>query len=223
MVVLGEIARNESARRKIDPTTLLLGADTPARYGPAGPHRFSATDIDPTVGHVLIASFVLAGQTGQFARGATAFLRPAVINNDGRLIAFLADQFANGSWGWAGHYPNVHIRRVFALKPVVDASVDQITLNTQGLTDVRTGAHPVPPETTAPGPGERQPIDWKNVGTAATVAAIGSALAAGTSYAITEFHTRRWKQWEPSEESSDKPRLPTSTAAPVEPPGASKS
>ena len=199
-VVVGEITLNESARLKTDPTALLLMNKIKlSYYGAADQGRFASTHQDPTVGHVLIAAFILAGQTDNFSRGTTAYIKPNTINNDTRLIAFLGEKFASNKWGWVGHFPNVNIRHLFGLIPMTDASVDQMTTNQQGLADLRTNTNPPAPQTTCPGPGDKKPINWKNVGTIAAVAVIASLLAAGTSYAVAESHTKRWKDWEPEE------------------------
>lgn len=214
MVVMAEVMSNEGWRTRTNPASLLLTNGTFGR----GANRFAATDKDPTVGHVMIAAAVLAGHTKQFSRGATAFIRPHRVGDKAKTLSFLNEQFNKG-WGWAGHYPNIDIRRLIGLRPSTD-SVDQIALNQEGLAALLSGQNPPPPTTPGPAPGEKQPIDWKKIGTVVAIAGIGSLIAVGTSYAVVETNTRRWKEWEPKESGPGAPSVPPLLEPPETPPPA---
>lgn len=206
LVVLGQAVTNESMRRKTSPAELLL---TKGCYG-KGPDRFSSTDKDPTAGHLVIATFVLSGHAGRFGRGACAYVRPRQVNDLAKTIAFLGQVFREEKWGWAGHYPNIDIRRLFVLVPLKENTADQIMANQQGLADLKDGKNPPPPQLTGPAPWDKQPINWKRVGKTAAIAALGSLTAVGTAYAVAETNTKRWTDWEPpaDNQSANRPELP---------------
>ena len=74
-VVIGEVARNEAQRRKISVSQLLLLNKYRIKaFGTLDHGRWASTKQDPTVGQILVAKFILAGRTGNFAQGATSYI-----------------------------------------------------------------------------------------------------------------------------------------------------
>jgi hypothetical protein len=210
MVVTAECVLNESQLRKISPTQLLLTnkLKLPFYGGVEGHERWASTTTDPTVGHLLIALFVMSGKTEGFARGGTRYVHPDDVKDDPRLFMWLGQQFASGKWGWTGHYPGVNIRKLFVMRPLKETSVEQINENQKGLADLRGSINPPPPTEICPLPGQRK-RDWKKLGPIAAVAGIGALLAAGVGYAVAETNVRRWKEWDPPEtETPDAPEPP---------------
>lgn len=166
-----EIAQNSAIRHRCSfSENLLYNKHGLKLFGNHTQKRRFPTTHDPTVGDVQIASFVLSGMTAGYANGGDMVVVPS---------AGLDQAIKQGVW--VGNIEEISPKRMLVFKKKSTVYPDDIKKNQEAIK-----ALSAPEEQT----------DWKDgVAPLAAVLAISSAFAAGTSYAMAEFNSRRWKDW----------------------------
>jgi hypothetical protein len=113
-VAIAEAARNEAARRNKSVTELLLiNNKGRSLYGRQNQGRFAGTSIDPTVGDIKIADYVLRKRTN-LSYGATKYLHPGGMGD--RLFTVLNDWAKSNVW--VGHIPGILTHKQFMMRRV---------------------------------------------------------------------------------------------------------
>lgn len=177
-VALCEIAQNSAKRHKVSFSDNLFHNSHQIRlYGQRGQGRRFDTSQDPTAGDIMIANFVLSGTTADYALKADQFVVPL------QQLAALPDLLKKSAW--VGPLPGISPWKLLALKhkrvslSKVERENNQLALDMFRSQEVSN-------------PVEALKKDWKPL---AAVLGISTLFAMGTSYAISESHTKRWKTW----------------------------
>jgi len=170
-VALADIAQNSAARHKCSISdNLLHNAHNIRLYGDHTQGRRFPTALDPTAGDIQIANFVLSGVTAGFTHNADM------------VVASPAGMGAAMEQGvWVGPIEGVDPRRMMGFRQKSTIYREDKAQNEAAL------AYLSAPE---------EKLGWRErLVPVAAVAAITTAFAAGTSYAVAEFNNRRWKDW----------------------------
>jgi hypothetical protein len=184
-VAVAEAAVNDSRRKGLSITQYVLKNRHGIKlYGRQRQGREVGTALDPNVGDVRVAKFVLQGKSGNFARGATLYLDPSGMGD--RLVPVLENWMRQNVW--VGHLPNVPLGRLFMLRHVGSKTAAKYqAINRQGLSDLRIQriVEAPPP---CPTPGE----EWGKI---ALIAGVSTLAAMGIAYAAGEMWPgiKTWK------------------------------
>lgn len=176
-----ECVINRARLLKISPTDLLLKNEhNVGLYGRITQGRGFDTSLDPTVGDLCVADFVLAGKSENLARHGDSYAHPAWSRD-------LSPWLSQGVW--VGHLPNVPLPWLIIFRQVSSMTPAYQAINKQAILALKA------PQNLLGEPTDTEPHPHWDLVKAVGIAAGTGLVLFGVGVAFTDLYGRRWKSW----------------------------